>query len=196
LYITAALEALQKGAKRKERDVDRIRWALDSVAKYAGRTAYRQEVTSELRTGTSDKALQYMDCTEFAARFLQLACGLEKVPWFTTSTLTSIAATKGIYEGYLQFIIGSNEEPFTDIKPGDIFLWRIDIENNGHVGIVESYNEPYVYILESLTNSFESSLNTGTCSKCVRKSKYTRTGKALSGHEEWKGYFRPIITNK
>jgi hypothetical protein len=141
-----------------------------------------------------------MDCTEFAARFLQLACGLETVPWFTTADLEPIAIARGTYGNYLQFVAGSSEKTFTDIKPGDVFLWRIDDNekniHKGHVGVVESYNEPYVYIWEVLTSGFENNLNPGACSNCVRKSKYTRTKQALIEHKGWRGYFRPIINNK
>jgi hypothetical protein len=66
----------------------------------------------------------------------------------------------------------------------------------GHVGVVESYNEPYVYILEALTDGCESSLNQGVCTFCVRRSTYTKAGNALNNHDGWKGYFRPIINNK
>jgi hypothetical protein len=190
---------------KKERDslynyitvpIDRIRWALDSVAKYIGITAYGQEIGA-LRTGSTTAALEHMDCTEFAARFLQLACGLTQVPSFSTAVLASVAESGGMYGNYLQFIIGSDAITFTDIQPGDIFLWRNN--QGGHVGVVESYREPHVYILEALTNSCEASLNTGSCSNCVRHSTYTRTGNALFNHgqgDDWKGYFRPILNDK
>jgi hypothetical protein len=177
--------------------VDRIQWALDSVSKYITITTYKQE-QGTLRTGTTAAALQYMDCAEFATRFLQLACELEQIPQFTTGDLAPSAVSGGIYGNYLQFVSGSNGDGHTDIRPGDIFLWRTT-DNGGHVGVVESYTEPYVYVLEALTTSCEASLNTGTCTNCVRRSKYTKTGNALLKHgdgRDWKGYFRPIINNK
>jgi hypothetical protein len=177
--------------------VDRIQWALDSVSKYIGITTYKQE-SGTLRTGNTKQDLEYMDCTEFVARFLQLACGLEQIPQFATGDLAPVADAEGMYGNYLQFVAGSNNKTYTDIRPGDIFLWRTD--NNGHVGVVESYTEPYVYIIEALTTSCEASLNTGTCTYCVKRSKYTRIGNALLNHGDdaidWKGYFRPIINKK
>lgn len=177
-------------------EIDRIQFALDSISKYIGVVKYKPQYGS-LKTDTTAVALEYMDCTELAARFVQLACGLEKVPSFSTAMLEPYAISGGMYGEYLQFIDGSDDENFTDMRPGDIFLWRNS--TSGHVGVVESYSEPYVYILEALTSGCESSLNQGTCTYCVRRSKYTRTGKALIKHgdgKDWKGYFRPVINNK
>ena len=61
--------------------------------------------------------------------------------------------------------------------------------------MAESYKEPYVYVIEALTSGCEGRLNVGSCDRCVRRSKYTRNGKALFKHEGWKGYFRTIIKN-
>jgi cell wall-associated NlpC family hydrolase len=171
---------------------DPIQKALKSVEEYIGKTKYKQEGGS-LRTDTTEEALEYMDCTEFAARFLQIVCGLEKIPSFSTEMLKSYAEKGKKYGGFIEYVEGSDDEEFTDIQPGDVFLWRTD--GKGHVGVVKSYDGTHVHIIEALTRGYETSLNGGANEpkNQVRLSKYTRTGKALQGHAGWKGYFRPII---
>jgi hypothetical protein len=112
------LKELQKWKKEESTGTDKIRWALDSVAKYCGKTVYpsKQELGT-LRTGSTAKDLQYMDCSELATRFVQLACGLKKVPLFTTADLAPIADAEGMYENFLQFVSGSGDKNFTDIQP-------------------------------------------------------------------------------
>jgi hypothetical protein len=175
---------------------DKIKSALDTVAEYIG-TEYKQQ-TGVLRTDSTEEALKYMDCTEFAARFLQIVCGLEKTPSFSTQMLAPYADKNKIYQNFMKYVEGSDATDFTDIQPGDIFLWRTD--SSGHVGVVISYDpeKDYVYIEEALTRGAEASLNggKGELKNQVRRSTYTRTGKALAGHTGWKGYFRPIVNTK
>jgi hypothetical protein len=188
--------------------VGTIKTALDAVAKYVEITKYKSE-SGSLRTDTTEEALEFMDCTEFAARFLQIACQLDKVPAFSSSILATTFDEKNDYGGFLKYVEESGTKDFTDIQPGDVFIWyqaaKEDEKGNktkakGHVGVVVSYDQENdrVHILESLTQGAERSLNGGKneLTNQVRHSVYTRTGKALSAHEGWRGYFRPIIKTK
>jgi len=187
------IETFLENLKNQTSD-KKIKVALDEVSKYIG-TKYKQQTDYSLRTDSSEEALEYMDCTEFAARFLQIACELEKVPSFSTQILVPYAKNDKIYGGFMEFVEGSDATDFTDIRPGDIFLWRT--KSSGHVGVVVSYDpaNDYVNISEALTRGSEASLNgaKNELKNQVRHSTYTRTGKALAGHAGWKGYFRPII---
>lgn len=173
---------------------DPIQNALAIIETYIGKT-YNQD-SGTLRTDMTEKALKQMDCSELVCRFLQLACGLDYVPNQTTAKFAEIV-DKGDNE-YVQFIDGSEQNTHTDIKPGDIFLWRKK-GGPGHVGVVKKYSNDVVTVIEAISSSGsaeESIQESGTRKGCVRESKYTRTGKALSDHDGWKGYFRPIINTK
>jgi hypothetical protein len=175
-----------------------IKRALEKVSEYIGKVKYAQE-TGSLRLGNTEEALKYMDCTEFAARFLQIACGLKEVPQITSNDLAIIArgeSSDNNIANYFQHIEGSKKADFTDIRPGDIFVWSRSLGDE-HVGVVESYNKEHdhVYILESIgkDGSGEEKYNKEAGVSKVRRSQYTRLGKALKSHEGWEGYFRPII---
>ena len=173
---------------------DPIQKALTIIETYIGKT-YNQD-SGTLRTDTTEEALERMDCSELACRFLQLACGLDNVPNLTTADFADIAKI-GSNE-YVQYIAGSKQNTYTDIKPGDIFLWRKK-GGPGHVGVVKKYSNDVVTVIEAISSSGsaeESIQESGTRKGCVRESKYTRTGKALSDHDGWKGYFRPKINIK
>jgi hypothetical protein len=68
-------------------------------------------------------------------------------------------------------------------------------------GVVVSYDKETdkVTVIEAIGSSgaAEESLSKdldGYCKGCIRKSIYTRTGKALYKHAGWKGYFRAVTT--
>jgi len=152
------------------------------------------------RTSVDEKGTDEMDCSEFAARFLQKACSLEEVPspFYTSHMLTSME--DGSFDSFLQHVKNSEKEDFKDIRPGDIFLWSRS-SSDGHTGVVVSYDKETdkVVVIEAIGSSgaSEESLSKdldGYCIGCIRKSIYTRTGKALYKHAGWKGYFRAVTT--
>lgn len=158
-------------------------------------TGYAQQTGAEYRVAETSEGLEKMDCTELACRFLKVACGLEKAPLMSSSEFSNIA--NGGASKIIQYVNNSNKETHTDIRPGDIFLWKID-GGSGHVGVVKSYDPvaDVVTVIEAISSSGsaeERIQESGTCKGCVRESKYTRTGKALLRHKGWLGYFRPII---
>jgi hypothetical protein len=158
-------------------------------------TGYAQQTGAEYRVAETSEGLEKMDCTELACRFLKVACGLEKAPLMSSSEFSNIA--NGGASKIIQYVNNSNKETHTDIRPGDIFLWKID-GGSGHVGVVKSYDPvaDVVTVIEAISSSGsaeERIQESGTCKGCVRESKYTRTGNALWRHDGWKGYFRPII---
>ena len=173
-----------------------VRSAINSMKAYLGNT-YEQE-SGSLRTGNEPADLEKMDCSEFVSRYLQKVTGSEEVPKYTTASLTSFIT---VSNSYLAYIPGSRQEDFKDIQPGDIFLWR-ERDGDGHTGIVMSYNSvtDKVEVIEAIGSwgsreeSFSKSIS-GYCKKCVRRSIYSRTGKALYNHDGWKGYFRPKVAN-
>ena len=171
--------------------IDPIQYALSVIFNYEGKTYHQDSGT--LRTDTTEAALEQMDCSELVCRFLQLACGLDNVPNLATADFADIAKI-GCNE-YLQYVVGSKQDTHTDIKPGDIFLWRTE-SGGGHVGIVKDYSNDVVTIMEAISSSGsreESKYNSGACKGCIRESKYSRLGNALVNHDGWKGYFRPIV---
>ncbi|QKG79682.1 CHAP domain-containing protein [Tenuifilum thalassicum] len=172
--------------------------ALSEIEEFLG-TDYEQQPGS-LRYDTTEQALEKMDCSELVARFLQKVCGLEEVPhpFYTSLMLSSMR--DGRFDSFLQHVKNSEEEDFKDIRPGDVFLWSRS-SSDGHTGVVVSYDKETdkVTVIEAIGSlgASEESLSKdldGYCKSCIRKSIYTRTGKALYKHEGWKGYFRPVTT--
>ncbi|MBR6081544.1 MAG: hypothetical protein IKP62_01295 [Salinivirgaceae bacterium] len=173
---------------------DPIAKALSVIETYIGKT-YEND---NLRTGSDDASLATMDCSELVARFLQKACGQKEVPnpFYTSKMVESME--NGSLDNLLKHVDNSENSDFKDIREGDIFLWSRS-SNDGHTGVVVSYNEEKdeVTIIEAIggSGSCEEELSkplNGYCVKCVRKSIYTRTGKALYKHPGWKGYFRAV----
>ena len=168
---------------------DPIAKALSVIETYIGKPYYND--VGQLRTDTNDAALAQMDCSELVCRFLQIACGLDEVPLMTTADFKTLV---DVGNDYIQYIPNSRFESYSDIRPGDIFLWRR--KDEGHVGVVKEYDNDIVTIIEAIASggSREERLyNSSTCKGCVRESKYTRTGNALMQHDGWQGYFRPIV---
>ncbi len=178
----------------------KISEVLTDMEEYLGND-YKQE-TDSLRTDLTEEGTEYMDCSEFSARFLQKACGLEEVPnpFNTDKMLESVE--DGTFNEFMQHVEGSKELDFKDIQPGDVFLWSRG-EGDGHTGVVISYNKETdkVLIIEAIGSSGARSPEESNCVSdgycnckgCVRKSLYSRTGNALQSHDGWKGYFRPVI---
>jgi hypothetical protein len=162
---------------------------------------YQQESNEPpdfLRTAETEEALAKMDCSEFVSRYLKALGLFDEVPYFHTGQM---ANSNFIIENddKLEYLFGSDEKAFNDIKKGDVFLWRRNIEehgkNDGHTGVVLSYNQntKIVEVMEALGNggSSDNTLNKGECVGCSRVSKYQKNGGALQGHAGWIGYFRP-----
>ncbi|MEM7487395.1 MAG: hypothetical protein AAF348_19475, partial [Bacteroidota bacterium] len=140
-----------------------------------------------------------MDCSEFVSRYLKALGLFDEVPYFTTGEMAT-NNFKQENDGKLIYLRGSELETFSDIKKGDVFLWRRNMDdhgkNDGHTGVVLNYdqNTEIVEVMEALGNagSSDNTLNTGECVGCSRVSKYQKNGGALQGHAGWVGYFRPI----
>ncbi len=150
------------------------------------------------RTSLDSVGTAEMDCSEFVSRFIQKACGLEKVPDYSTALMNNWIENKKFGDNNLEYLKGSDDENFKDIQPGDVFLWRTT--SVGHVGVVVTYNSTtdLVTVMEAIGESgaSEESLSknlNGYCKDCLRISLYTRTGKSLANHIGWKGYFRTKI---
>ena len=80
----------------------------------------------------------------------------------------------------------------------DIFVWRYNGE--GHTGVVIAYDseKDLVWIAEAIgpggsSDNSTNRANGGTTEAGItRTAVFSRTGKALSGHNGWIGYYRPI----
>ncbi len=175
----------------------RINNAITEMQVHLGKE-YEQE-SGSLRTENTKKGLKKMDCSEFVSRYIQKVTGAEKVPEYTTASLIEFYDNKS--SDFVTYITDSDKKDFKDIRAGDIFLWRGI--SGGHTGIVVAYNEETdkVTVVEAIGNSAssEESLSKavdGYCKGCIRKSIYTRTGRALYQHDGWYGYFRPKTSAK
>ncbi len=151
------------------------------------------------RTSLDSVGTAEMDCSEFMSRFIQKACGLEKVPGYTTTLMKNWIRNKKYGDDNLEYLDGSKDKKFKNIQPGDVFLWWTE-EKGGHTGVIVSYDSTtdLVTVIEAIgeNGSREESLSknlTGYCKDCIRISVYTRTGASLADHDGWEGYFRPKI---
>ncbi|MEY1639431.1 hypothetical protein [Tenuifilum osseticum] len=186
------------GEKKEDQEESAIEIALTEMEEFLGNSyAYGG---GDSRTSLDEKGTDEMDCSEFVARFLQKACGLEEVPspFYTSLMLSSMQ--DGSFDSFLQHVKNSEKEDFKDIRPGDVFLWSRS-SSDGHTGVVVSYDKETdkVTVIEAIgiSGAAEESLSKdieGYCQGCIRKSIYTRTGKALYKHAGWKGYFRAVTT--
>lgn len=150
-----------------------IQTALTSVASYLG-TTYDQQTDERLRTENTEAALEYMDCTEFMARFVGAVKDLNPTYSAATYELSKYAKYDECYKDYFCFVPGSGDPDFRDIKPGDMFIWRK--ESVGHVGVVESYtrhatdkSQDKVTILEAVTIASSQSLCSKLCASRTKK---------------------------
>ena len=97
---------------------DRIKKALSFL-----KTAYKQQGGDDLRTGTSEEALQYMDCSELVCRVLAADGQTSTIKNMNTAALISYFNKNS--EKYMK-----SKSP----KSGDIVLWK------GHTGIIKDYD--------------------------------------------------------
>ena len=131
-----------------------------------------------LRTGTTDAALEYIDCSELVSRVLA-ADGI-------TTKIESLAT------GELLDKLGDDSKFKSSDVPqiGDVFLWRytetkkkgkkVTSVTHGHTGIVESIDEDgTVHTLEAY----------GTDEGTIRTD---RKLSEFTSHKGWKGFFRPV----
>ncbi len=84
---------------------------------------YKQETTKTLRTGLDATALANMDCSEYVSRVLAGDGITDGVQWKTSEQMVKMFSDK---EKFIKSITPQS---------GDIVAW------NGHVGVVEGYNE-------------------------------------------------------
>ncbi|MCG8894744.1 CHAP domain-containing protein, partial [Tenacibaculum finnmarkense] len=171
---------------------------LEEMKKLADKhIPYKQQVSAENRTGDSEKAMSYMDCSEFVSRYLfKLKISDKERIFHTGQMISQETFRKAINSKNIDFVSGSTEKSFIP-KRGDIFIWRRP--SGGHTGIVYQVDSAknQVTILESLVESVSSSEkynkeNGGdNLTNCTRTSVYKINGGALSAHKGWKGYFRP-----
>lgn len=141
---------------------------------YAGKP-YKQQyewsgtTRTFLRTGDSDEALEFLDCSELVCRVL--------FDDRITSEVKSMATGE-----LINFL--SNEDKFerSDIpKVGDIFLWRKG--KSGHTGIVTKVEGDDVYTAEAHSTK-----------KGVVKD-FKRKVTEFTNHAGWKGFYRPKTEN-
>ncbi|WP_410881458.1 glycoside hydrolase family 19 protein, partial [Myroides sp. DW712] len=180
---------------------------------------YNQEGS---RIGIKYKDIFEADCSEVVALYLyHLGVVQEPIQLHTGIMTTEKDFQKAIGNTNIEHIVGSEKEDFIPER-GDIFVWRGLNEKTGkvrgHTGIVYKYNQKddLVIILEAidllgsgdedthLKNAIgifdnskikkikESKVHT----KKTRVAYYKRTGGALSAHDSWFGYFRPINYTK
>ncbi|WP_281309764.1 CHAP domain-containing protein [Flavobacterium flavigenum] len=151
-----------------------------------------------VRNSLSEKGLEGLDCSETVSIYLAKLGITTSVKEINTGVMTNQKDfRKAIDSENIDFITGSDSNDFKPSK-GDIFVWRRS-DGVGHTGIVYSFDEEtdLVTILEAIGNvgSADETTNknnggySGTGSS--RTAIYKRSGKALSKHAGWKGYFRP-----
>lgn len=183
-------------------DMDfKIKMGILKMESYAG-TAYKKEA-GELRIGESAESLEFMDCSEFVARYLQTIGIATPRTSFNTSGMTSERVFRDSIKRYggidykVSYVLGSNFKGFTDIREGDIFVWKKD-NGDGHTGIVKSFDAATrrVVIVEAIGThwpcSSDLALNSGReCGKVVQ-STYNADGNSLAGHAGWIGYYRIV----
>ena len=169
---------------------DRIKKAASFIGtKYSqkeGLNSGKGALGTELRTGTSAKALEYLDCSELVCRVMSADEITKGVKQYGTVDLVRTLGNKEKFEQ-------SNDAP----QAGDIFLWRdvvvdkktgnpiLDKDGNkqyhGHTGIVESVDEDgNVHTIEAYGT------NDGT-------KRVDRKLSSLTKHSGWEGFFRPKV---
>ena len=150
-----------------------------------------------VRNDLSEKGLLGLDCSETVAIYLYKLGITQEIKEINTGLMTKEKDFRlAINSENIDFIDESNSESFKPLK-GNIFVWRTS--DGGHTGIVYEYNEndDLVTILEAIESigSADETTNTNnggyTGKGCSRTAIYKRSGKALSGHAGWIGYFRP-----
>jgi hypothetical protein len=151
-----------------------------------------------VRNSLSEKGLKGLDCSETVSIYLTKLGITTSVKEINTGIMTTQKDfRKAIDSENIDFVSGSASKDFKP-KRGDIFVWRRS-DGVGHTGIVYDIDEKtdLVTILEAIGNvgsadETTNNNNGGYSGKgSSRTAVYKRTGKALSNHAGWKGYFRP-----
>ncbi len=157
---------------------------------------YKQQGDTSLRTTDSDAAMEYLDCSEFVCRYLHALGVTTSVKHVSTAGMVSERTfQRSLGTTDLIQPPGGDQASFVPM-PGDIFVWRTG--KGGHTGVVYEADANTVTILESIGSGGSSDetfhRNSGGHKQknCSRTSYYQRTGRALAGHDGWRGYFRPI----
>ncbi|REH46513.1 CHAP domain-containing protein [Tenacibaculum gallaicum] len=174
--------------------LDEMKKLVDRHIKY-GQTGVRNSL--------SEEGLKNLDCSETVAIYLYKLGVMPKLKTLYTGIMTSEDNfRKAVGSNKIKHVEKSKENNFKPQR-GDIFVWRKS-NGVGHTGIVYKYDKEkdLVTILEAIgkVGSADEKTNkkngghTGT--GCSRTAVYKRTGKALSSHSGWKGYFRPINYTK
>ncbi|GAB4259866.1 MAG: hypothetical protein Kow0079_16870 [Vicingaceae bacterium] len=144
---------------------DRVKKAKSFVG-----TKYSQEpglnTGLELRTGTSEKALEYLDCSELVCRVLAYDNITPKVQLWNTAILVTKLNDQTKFH--------KSDKP----KVGDVFLWRTD--NGGHTGIVTGVNADGTVEITHAKGT-----NYGTVTEAKPQSYFVN-------HTGWQGFFRPL----
>lgn len=149
------------------------------------------------RAKLSPEGLKNLDCSETVGIYLhKLGVMPTMVAIHTGLMLSQNDFRKAIGSDNIDFIPGS-EAPGFKPRRGDVFVWRH--KGVGHTGIVYHYNaaKDLVTILEAIgkvgsADEATNRANGGTAKTlCSRTAVYKRTGKALSAHGGWIGYYRP-----
>ena len=135
-------------------------------------TKYSQEVGentgTELRTGNSKEALEYID------RF-ELVCRTKAADGITKTVTQKRTVDLVNYLSNDDKFIRSGNEP----QAGDIFLWRS--KSHGHTGIVEKVDaDVTVHTIEAY----------GRVDGTKRE---LREIADFTGHKRWKGFYRPKV---
>jgi surface antigen len=146
---------------------DRIKKAESFI-----RTKYSQKeglnTGKELRTGNSQAALEYIDCSELVCRTMAADGITADIRQMNTEDLVKFLSDDDKF-------ITSKDEP----KAGDIFLWRSG--GKGHTGIVEKVDKDgTIHTIEAYGT------NEGT-------DRFERKLTQFTNHKGWKGFFRPVV---
>lgn len=151
------------------------------------------------RASLQPEGLKNLDCSETVGIYLHKLGVMPVLVAIDTSLMTTETRFRnGVKSNNIDFVAGSNGPAFKPQR-GDVFVWRKGAAGPGHTGIVYNYDaaKDLVTILEAIgkVGSADESTNRnngGTAQTgCSRTAVYKRTGKALSAHAGWVGYFRP-----
>jgi RHS repeat-associated protein len=107
---------------------DRIKKAMSFVLARISYLQQTENATTHLRTGNTQAALKYLDCSELVCRVMASDGITSNVRSMNTEGLKTFLSNTDKF-------ISSKDEP----QAGDIFLWRNGEE--GHTGIVEKFDK-------------------------------------------------------
>jgi len=148
---------------------DRVKKANSfSGTKYSQKPDLNQGL--ELRTGNTQAALDYLDCSELVCRVLADDGITSGVKAYDTKALSGFLSNT-------EKFIHSNDKP----QAGDVFLWiYYDDEGvkHGHTGIVTGVDGETVYTMEA----YDTKEGTGPHNYQISK---------WINHKGWQGFYRP-----